>query len=286
LTHNCVDDELTSEYNDDLYQKRFISGEEISAEAPIVSLVGDLPMTHVDRKTYPAHWMGMDVGFTLAPSEILVFGETPPPKRGEDPKLVLLSRFNLARVSHPNQVDLIQFLMDFYRPRVFAMDKTGNGLPLFQDLQGRAEDDSDIRWMVDVIRGYNFSSKILVDFDLQDVDWDELADFDQLLETGIHRTVLEFSTDVLRDYVDRKRIVLPWDPDVIGEMQGQTFTVVRSGTDQYGRKSFSRGRFHALDAMRMMALGHRQYTIETLINDWQKRQKETASEPVLDGFVL
>jgi hypothetical protein len=166
------------------------------------------------------------------------------------------------------------------------MDSTGAGLPLFQQVQRRMMDVADVlksrkaREAAESIKGFNFSSKIVVDFDEtieEDEDW---SVGDRVNEAGITRNVLEYSTDVLRTYVDDGRLWLPWDTELIGEMGGQTFSYSKATMDRYGRRRiFSQGTFHALDAMRMAVLGHKQHTIDAYLN------AKPVDEPVFDQFM-
>jgi hypothetical protein len=160
---------------------------------------------------------------------------------------------------------------------------TGNGLPLFQLIQQQAETGGDMATRVinkELIKGYNFSEKILVDFDAS-IPIDEM-DGDAVSETGIKRNVLEYASDRLREYVDTRRLMMPDDRDLIQEFQGQTFTYDKGGMDQYGRRRYSKGSFHALDAARMAALAHSQYGIEAFMREYSK---VTKPEPVYDIFV-
>lgn len=152
---------------------------------------------------------------------------------------------------------------------------TGNGLPLFQDLQSRSLENAK------VVKGYNFSEKVIVDID----GTVAVGERDDLLkEAAIKSNVLEFSTDKLRELVDHARLQLPWDRDVIREFQGQTWSYSRALMDAYGRRrrTFSAGSFHALDAARMAAMAHTQHKIEAFIED----HKNQSAEPVLDYFVM
>lgn len=151
---------------------------------------------------------------------------------------------------------------------------TGVGLPLFQDVQSRLSER--LVRAVDVIKGYNFSEKILVDFD-SSVDVDEYRG-DVIKDSGIKRNVLEYSSDKLRQLVDQKRIWLPFDDILLKEFNGQTYTY-KSEMDMYGRrKSYSTGEFHTLDATRMAVLGYAQFSIEAMT-------KEDKFEPVEDIFL-
>lgn len=274
----CVDSDQMSEYNTDEYFYRRINDEMLRDMGSDIDMMLDFPQNH--HGPYKNFWIGMDVGYTNHPSELLVFGEFVATK-GQKSKLKLLTRLHLQRVNHKDQVQAILTTIQFYRPKVFAMDKTGLGLPLFQDLQNHADQDDYPMWKIAVnsIKGYNFSGKILVDFD-QTVEVDEFRqDMDDMIkEAGIQRNVLEYATDKLRELVDHERIILPWDRDLIGEFQGQTYTIIKTPLDPYGRRRYNQGKFHALDAARMAALGFTQYSIEEFV-------KTPRQQPVLDSFI-
>ncbi len=267
----CVDDELESPYNVNEYTKLKITNEMVLEHDDNILPLLDFPGSH---ENFTTTWIGMDVGYTHDPSEILVFAEVYDKKlnkKGES-ILKLITRIQLERINNPNQVAAIMWIMSFYRPKAFSMDKTGVGLPLFQDLLHAAKNDRSVVGMLDRIKGYNFSEKILVDFDTT-IEVDEFRG-DVVKDTGMWKNVLEYSSDRLRGMVDNKRLWLPWDVPLIGEYQGQTYTFDKSTMDMYGRrKIFSKGNFHALDASRMAVLGWAQHSIEALT-------KEEKFEPV------
>jgi hypothetical protein len=265
----CVDEDQASDYNLDEYHQFRLSAEMVRGEGGDILSLMPLPESHLQRRIHPVFWCGMDVGYTTDPSEILVFAEMP--RQGKSSLLKLLTRIHLSRIDNPLQVRVVTAVLEHYRPKVFAMDKTGLGLPLFHDLQ--AEDPDLAR----LVRGYNFSEKILVGLD-ESVDVDEYTG-DVVKEAGIRRNVKEYAQDCLRVLVDEGRLLLPWDRNLIGQFQGGTATAV-AGRDQYGRRRvFSGGEDHALDAARMAAIGHAVYAIEEMLN----RKNE---EPVLDMFFV
>lgn len=252
----CVDQDLASDFNDGEYIHLNIKNEQVLEVGDNILQLMDFPLSH---QKFKHNWIGMDVGYTNDPSEILVFTELP--DKNKNTILKLISRISLDRINHENQVAAILWLIAFYKPRAFAMDKTGLGLPLFQDIQGRAKNDPNIKHFLDVIKGYNFSEKILVDFD-DSIEVDEFMG-DSVKDAGLHRNVLEYSTDKLRDLIDAKRMLLPYDKELIGEFQGQTYVYNKATMDLYGRsRVFSKGTFHALDAARMGVLGWAQHSIE------------------------
>lgn len=292
VVHNCVDDDTTSHYNAEEYFKVDIKGETVTKYNQDIATLLDFPSGHLNYASDQragVFWIGMDVGYLNHPSEILVFveyrmtaDEIAAAKKAKQAvpddgkRMKLLSRIHLARVSHGDQVKAILWTIGFYHPRVFAMDRTGLGLPLFQDLQEKASDDPTVENALEIIKGYNFSSKILVDFD-NTIKVDEFDD--PIKKAGIERNVLEYASDRLRSLVDDRHLWLPWDRDLLAEYQGQTYTVARNAQDQYGRKVYNKGKFHALDASRMAALGHAQFKIEQFV------ATQEAEETVLDMFM-
>jgi hypothetical protein len=135
---------------------------------------------------------------------------------------------------------------------------TGNGLPLLQVIQGWAVDNPKLNKRLEMIEGFNFSGKVLFELDESievDLHRQNLID-----EAGIEKKVLECSTDVLRDLVDQRRLVLPYDEEIILEFSGENYALDKSTMDMYGRsKRVSKGSFHTLDAARMAALGWQQF---------------------------
>lgn len=269
----CVDQDVASNYNNYEYVKLKINNEMVLEHRDQIVPLLDLPASH---KAYKRTWIGMDVGYTNSPSVIVVFGEETP-KKGEDAKLKLLAKITLERISNPAQVETILHLISFYSPQAFAMDKTGVGLPLFQDVQGKiAEVNPRMKKAIDVIKGYNFSEKILVDFDTS-IYVDEFKG-DAVRDSGIKRNVLEYSSDKLRQLVDQRRIILPFDDILLKEFNGQTYTY-KSELDMYGRrKSYSTGEYHTLDATRMAILGYAQFAIEEVT---KAVRQETVTEVFL-----
>lgn len=256
----CVEPE-NSDFSQDVYYQVHIREERLKDSGlPIESFI-DLPGHHLDGR-FKAFWAGMDVGMTQAPSEILIFGEEPyrrPRVAEETTRLCLITRVNLERISALDQRRVMRYLDDFYNCKIFAMDRTGVGLPIYQDVIAEGSH------LAQCIRGYNFSEKILVGWDKGGMEEEDAYGNLDPTENAIMANVLEFSSDHLRLLVDQQRILLPWDEAVLREFQGQNYTIVKSNTNPYGKKEFNKGTCHALDAARMAVLGHQQATIEPLV---------------------
>lgn len=271
---SVVDLDEGSHYNSLEYVEFHINNEQVVEYGDKIEplLDSQIPSSH---QSYKRTWIGMDIGLTYAPSALVIFGEVRK-KPTDPPTLKLLCKILLERISTPHQLDAILWLCDFYKPQAFALDRTGIGLPMLQDLQHKAKNNPKYAKYLDIIKGYNFSEKILVDFDDSiEVDPDI---GDAVKEAGIKRNVLEYSSDKLRQLVDEKRIMLPFDRALLDEFQGQTYSY-KAEMDAYGRKrSFSTGEFHALDATRMAILAFVQNAIEKIVH-------EEKWEPIYDMFI-
>ena len=293
----CTDDVPDSEYNQDEYTHITIRDADLGRQGVSILDFIQLPVSH---KRYGNIYIGMDVGYVNDPSEILVFTDYLPdaaelrkcgsdhkavPKKG-DRRFKLLTRISLIRIPSPDQMEIILHLIDFYRPVAFAMDATGNGLPLYQDVTRQLENNANktlsaqAKFALSIIRGYNFSENVLVEIDPARELEPGLTFDEKAKEAGIYRKVIEVSTDALRELVDTERMWLPWDRELIGQFNGQTFHYSKVTTDAYGRRRlFSQGDFHCLDAARMAALAHKQRQIEALL-----AAREAPPKPVLDVF--
>lgn len=256
-----------SHYNDDVYCKIKINDElHRKSGLPIETFV-DLPSSHLAEE-YVSYWGGADIGYTNDPTELLVFGVVA--RKGKPDLMRLLSRIQLNRISAPDQARVFTAVFAHYgrRLRRFGMDKTGNGLPLWQYL--RTEPTIESR-----IIGYNFSEKKAVDFDDRaPVGKEKAADL------VIEKNIVDHATDVLRRWVDTEVIELPYDTDLLTEFQGQSVTVVKDMGSAAGiQRRYSRGSFHTLDAARMVAAAKSLETIENTL------QKPARRGPVLDVFM-
>jgi len=239
-----VDDKLDSEYNADIYYYRRINDDHLNNTT--IDMLIDFPGSH---KQWKETWVGMDVGMTNHPSEILVFGEEPIGRAKV--ALRLLTRLNLQRITAADQRKVVAMIFDAYSPRRFSMDRGGLGLPLYQDLLAEQPEAKGR------IIGYTADQKLLVGYHDHEPE-DNPKDFE------IHARAKEYGYDKLREYVDSKRFILPWDQEFLGEWQGSTWYRERSETNPYGKKTFNRGQFHTLDAAAMMIVGKELLTLDAL----------------------
>jgi hypothetical protein len=151
------------------------------------------------------------------------------------------------------------------------MDKTGNGLPIWQDLLREAPEHIKGR-----IIGYNFSGLYPVELEDRPLEANEKPD-----DLLIKKNIKEYSSDKLREWVDAKKLELPFDKELLSEWQGQSYTIVKSTGNPMGKRNYSAGKFHTLDAGRMMIAGK---TLEQL--EHALAEPPPAAAAILDQFVM
>ncbi len=276
---NCVrinESAWASRYNETIYHCVKINDElHRRSGQPIQAFLNDIPLTHLDEK-YTSFWAGMDVGFTNDPTEILVWGVWP--RKGEPDLHRQLLRIQLQRISASDQADVVRYVFAFYgkRLRRFGMDKTGNGLPLFQFLRDSPATGPGLGGLDVMTRlaGYGFSEKLPV----------ELADRspegrEKLEDLVIERNVVDFASDELRKLVDAGTLELPYDTDLITEFKGETVQVVKDMGNAAGiKRRYGSSSCHTLDAARMLIAAKALESIENTLANHRH-------PPVLDAFI-
>lgn len=264
----AVDQNLGSEYNTDIYTNCSITYEELRGR-PAITLL-DLPGIHKSTWTlaprgYSAFYGGMDVGVTNHPSEILIVGQRAGVQREQ---LDLLLRVHMHRIPTNEQVEIVAALFNFYGEKLatFGIDRTGIGFSIWEALSQSFGDDR--------IKGYNFSGKYAVSLEDRPLERGETNE-----DLVIERNVVEFASDALREVVDAKGLLLPNDRELLLEWQGQNYMVVRASGNPYGRREFSQGKFHTLDAGKMLIAAKRLATLDAML------AAKPVREPVLDAFI-
>lgn len=270
-----------TQYNDDVYTKIKVSDELLKgSNAPIETF---LQFNHAHLgKEYTSFWGGADIGFTRDPSEMLIFGELPHPTKKGESLLRLLLRLHMMRVSASDQAAAVRSIFDFYgeRLRRFTLDRTGVGLPLWQELDPEAvgthvERRRTPEHISRRIKGYGFSEKVPVEFDDR-----ELKEAERPEDAVITKNVVEFAADELRKLVDTGCIELPFDQELLTEWQGQQIQYVRDDRTAAGLKTkLVGGSLHTLDGSMMMIAGRNLAKIEEALKVQKKRV------PVLASFM-
>jgi hypothetical protein len=261
-----------SHYNNDLYCQIRINDEmHRRSGLAIEAFLSDIPLTHLDEQ-YSSFWAGMDVGYTQDPSEILVWGLVS--RKGKGDLLRQLLRVQLRRISARDQADVVKAVFAFYGKRLkrFGMDKTGNGLPLFQNLR----DDPAAKHLEISTRlaGYGFSEKLPVAFDDREPEGKETLE-----DMVIEKNIVDYASDELRKLVDSGTVELPFDQEQLKEFQGESVEVVKDMGSAAGiRRRYSTAGLHTLDAARMLIAAKQLQLIEATL-------APKPQTPVLDVFL-
>jgi hypothetical protein len=278
-----VDLDEGSTYNSEIYTKiamefeSFPKGASPDERLALLDSWIDLPGTHLSGysqkigakevgspKGYSAYWGGMDVGVTVDPTELLIFGQ----RSGTD-FLELLTRIHMRRINTDDQMTVVSKVMDFYGSKLrLGIDKTGVGFPIWDQLTRLSYGAR--------IYGYGFSENRVAAIEDR-----PLVGNETIKDLAIMRNFVECSTDWLRGiYVDQKKLRLPYDREILIEFQGQTYVTVRDTGNAYGTKrKFGGGSFHTLDAAKL-AVGTKHIPpLEELL------EARPAQASVLDVFV-
>jgi hypothetical protein len=269
----CVDQDPGSEYNQDIYAEVHIQYEDLQGRSPVMMLDGKLSGAHKigwagAPKGYSAYYAGMDVGATIDPTEILVFGQRAGTSKEQ---LDLLTRVQMLRISMEDQEAIVGEIFRFYGDKLitFGIDRTGLGFPVWERLAKRFNKKNER------VKGYNFSGKYAVA--LEDREMEEKETVEDLV---IERNIVEFASDALREVVDAKSFLLPFDRELLIEWQGQSYTITKATGGPYGmKKQYSQGSFHTLDAGKVMIAGKRLHALDEMLNAKQQQG------PVLDAFL-
>lgn len=256
------------EYNKDHYYLKKINDEFLrSSKQPIEALI-DPPSNHHNEE-YIAYYGGVDFGFTSDPTEILIFGEVTLDKKTS--AMRLLSRIHLMRISAADQAAAIRHLFEVYGPKLkrVTIDKTGNGLPVWQELDPEAvgthaDQRRTPEHISQRIKGYGFSEKIVVELDDRELEKKEKPE-----DAVIKKTIIEYGIDEMRKLVDAYpdgRIELPYDKELLSEWQGSEVTYTRDETGTGMRRTMKKDSgLHTLDAAMLCIAGKTLIHIEAAI---------------------
>jgi hypothetical protein len=280
----CVDQDRESKYNEEGYVHQNLRVEEVDdllEQEMTMSDILNLPMT------FGTVFAGMDIGLTTSPTVISCFSHETVEKK---PRLKLIRRYTIERF-RSRQIRQVMYALAWHfgnRLEAFGVDATGLGFPIFQDV----EDDEDTPpHLKNIVRGYFFNAQVPVavneDFVTEDSTGQLRDQYGNAVRkerdewTGAERLVtfmsmIEASTRYLRDFVDTGFLMLPFDTEIVTDMQGETQQRVQKIGQMTGRRKPNA--FHILDSMRAAAMGFRAGAIEE-----QLESKPPA--PVLDMAV-
>lgn len=253
----CMDQDRESVYNQRDYVFQEIRAEEFDELMMPIADVLDLP------SGLKAVWAGMDLGLTISPTVILLFSEE---KVGGVMRLKLVRRFHLHRM-RTRQIRHALYAIGWHYGEALkglGIDETGIGFPLFQEME---DDEQAPPLMMARMRGYFFNSLVPVGVAPEHVTKDSLGNLrDQYgssvteveLPDGtkmyvVKMPMIEASTRYLREFVDKTFIMFPFDPAVIGDMQGDTAQRLKRIVGLKNKPNA----YHILDAMRGMAMAYK-----------------------------
>ncbi len=266
----CQDGDPNSLYNRDIYTAIKLEEEMLNGRTPAEIVESRLNGIHKSTwelapKGYSAFYGGMDIGATIDPTEILIFGQRADKQREQ---LDLLLRIRLLRIPIEDQQEVVELLLRYYGPKLvsFGLDRSGLGFDIYQRLHRKYNDR---------IQGFNFAAKYAVELEDRDMKLKE-----ELSDLAIDRPFIEFASDALREVVDAKGFLLPDDSEVLSEWRGESYFVIKAKGGPYGaKKQYSSSSCHSLDAARVMIAGKRLQGLHKLLAD------NKPQEAVIDVFI-
>jgi hypothetical protein len=228
----------------------------------------------------------MDIGLTHSPTVITLWTLV---KVDRVPRLKLVRRIHLERMRTRTIREALYAIGWFYGTELkgFGMDITGLGFPIWQEMEddedsdaiqtdrGRVARPAVMRPAHDggVARGYFFNAKVPVGVDKAQVSTDAQGRMRDMLgaqvveerdpNTGGVRYItnmpmIEASTRYLREMVDTTHLLLPFDPEIISDMQMETQQRVNRVAGLKNKPNA----LHILDSMRAMAMAYRADDVE------------------------
>jgi hypothetical protein len=225
--------------------------------------------------------VGMDLGLTNSPTVCSVFAEINHRAKGESSarkRLALIRRFTLQHFKSKD-IRMLAFLVWRWRRDVLGigMDTTGLGFPIFQEIE---DDESYPEEFRRAVHGWKFNEKIPIAADdpKQDNTLSEgMPFYFQVQEEQQTQmmTVIEATTNYLREWVDSNYLLLPMDNEVVEDLLAENIQRVQDVSRLTGSKKPNR--FHILDSFRMASL------VERLAES--EHVSEMVNGPVLDRMI-
>jgi hypothetical protein len=286
----CLDQERESTYNTVGFKRQRLQAEEIDqmlgpiqgrerdeAMSELLGTLIDLP----DVKGQQVY-AGMDIGLVNDPTVVTLWSIEADKSRKTRLKLVRMIHLWRFREKMIRQVLYHIGFKYGAKLRGVGMDVTGLGLPIFQAME---DDEVAPQHLLDVARGYVFNAKLPIGVDKSLISRDsqgnlrdayghmveiEIDPFTRAERHVVKMSMIEASTRYLREFVDTTFMLLPFEPEIVGDMQGETEQRVRA---MAGVKKKPNA-FHILDSMRAMAMVYKAADVEAQL-------KVTDQTPVL-----
>jgi hypothetical protein len=286
----CLDQDRESDYNTVGFKRQRLQAEEIDQMlGPIQGRERDGAMfellgTLIDLPEVKGQqiYAGMDIGLVNDPTVITLWSIEADKSRKTRLKLVRMIHLWRFREKMIRQVLYHVGFKYGAKLRGVGMDVTGLGLPIFQAM---GDDEVAPQHLLDVSRGYVFNAKLPIGVDKSLISKDsqgnmrdayghmveiEIDPFTRAERHVVKMSMIEASTRYLRQFVDTTFMLLPFEPEIVGDMQGETEQRVKA---MAGVKKKPNA-FHILDSMRAMAMVYKAADVEAQL-------KVTEQAPVL-----
>lgn len=282
----CLDQDRESDYNTVKFKRQRLLAEEVDKVLEIEnggSSEGDRDVGHIidlpDPTPYQQVYCGMDIGLVNDPTVITIWAVVQDARKKA--RLQLIRMIHMERFRE-KQIRQVAYRIGWHfgpRLRAFGFDVTGLGLPIFQAIE---DDEKAPQHLLDVTRGYVFSAKYPIGVDKSMVSQDsqgnmrdqfgsmvklEVDPITKIERYVVYMAMIEASTRYLRQWVDTGYMMLPFQPDIVGDMQGETEQRVRA---MAGMKKKPNA-FHILDSMRAMAMAQMAADVEAQVAVTQQR---------------
>lgn len=271
----CVDQDRESKYNELEFKRQKLMAEEVDK---ILGGMGDDEynvgnLLELPTPTSQAYHVGVDIGLVNDPTVISLWQLAA--DRGKKSRLQLIRLFELERFRE-KMVRQCLYRLGWHlggRLRSAGLDVTGLGLPIFQAME---DDERAPQNLLDIAQGYVFSVKLPIGVDKSFVSKDgtgQLRDqygnmveeqedpFTRTKRYIVKMPFIEASTRYLREWVDTGYLQLPFQPDIVGDMQGETEQRVKA---MAGMKKKPNA-FHILDSFRAMAMAYKHADVQSQV---------------------
>ncbi len=253
-----------SKYNALEYVKQDLRWEEVEDMLLPIDQILDLP------GSFGNIYMGGDLGLNDSPTVISCFSHEK--VKGVD-RLKLIRLYKLHRFTSRRIRETFYALGAHFGAKLIAngIDATGLGNPIWQEMQ---EDEIAPKHLIDVTRGYFFNAKVPVGIEASTVTEDSQGNLRDQYGSSVKKEIddwgqeryvvtmpmIEAGTRYLREDVDSGLLLLPFDPEITTDMQGETQQRVKTVGERTGRNKPNA--FHILDSFRGMEMGFRAQTVE------------------------
>lgn len=285
----AIDQDRESDYNTVVWKRQRLMSEELDKmlgdrewpdQSEYNEAMWDLLGTQLDIPSGPGpYFLGADIGLVGDPTVVSLFTIAKDEKKRD--RLRKVRMWHLWRFRERMIRETLYHIGWVLGKKLKAagVDVTGLGLPIFQAME---DDEKAPKSLIEITRGYTFSTKVpigvdktLVIEDSQGNMRDHLGNMVERREdpfTGqidyvIKMPMIEASTRYLREFIDSGFYQLPFDTETAGDYQAETEQRVKA----MGGMKKKVHAFHILDADRAFAMAYKSADVEAEIKqrEWQ-----------------